>query len=421
MKKTIAIIGAGASGMAAAIAAARAAERNSAEVEIVLLERMPRVGKKILSTGNGRCNLSNALILPEHYHSQNPRELEEAVAGSSAEEVIEFFEKAGLMCERGDGGRIYPLCNQASMVLDILLRELERYGVSAECGFEACCAKKAGSRFDITASDGRKISADAVIFAAGGKASPSLGSDGSGFELLKKFGHTLAPLYPCLVPVKADSGFVKALKGIKTTCRATLCKSGRALASEVGEILFTDYGLSGIPIMQLSCLMSDRMADAAYSVELDLLPKSRTEELEARIAKHRSLYPNEILEQLLLGTINKKLGFMVLKSAGIYPLSRRVGELSDIEITAIARALKSLGFELSGTLSWNQAQVTGGGILLREVDTRTMQSKKMSGAYICGELLDIAGDCGGYNLHWAWLSGMRAGTAAAESLLESVR
>lgn len=397
----VAVVGGGASGL---IAAVRAAQMGA---DVTVYERGERVGKKILSTGNGRCNLTNINADVSHYHGQNPKFMMSALSRFSVGDTLEFFGDLGLLTKTEDEGRVYPRCGQASAVLDVLRMALERFGINVVCGFEVKDVRKNKGGFLIEAYDGSIEYADRVILAAGGRAAPSLGSNGSGYEIAKRLGHTITPLAPALVQIKTNTAIVKSLKGLKIDARLTIESGGQAVANDKGEALFTDYGISGIPAFQLS-----RYAKKGADAVLDLTPEYTREELKAMLEVRK--YNGSSLEAYFTGMFQKRVGHAVLKTCGLLPLSRSADSLSSEEILSLAATIKAWRFPIEGTLSWNNAQVTSGGVSTKEVSPTTMESKLVRGLYITGELLDIDGDCGGYNLQWAWSSGYTAGEAAAE-------
>ncbi len=401
------IIGGGAAGMAAAI---RAAQTNP-EAQITILEGLDRVGKKILATGNGRCNLTNAYITPEHYHSQDPARLEQLLSRMDTQRTLTFFQSIGLYCMEEDMGRIYPYCKQAAMVLDILLLALQRYHIHVVCNCRVTDITASKKGFTVTAENGTTYRGDAVILTAGGRAAPKQGTSGTSYPLAVKMGHRYARLYPCLVPLQCRSNVLKGLKGIRVTCHTALYRGKQKLSEELGEIQLTDYGLSGIPALQLSCWMDNK--DADYTARLDLFPDWSYDDLRSLIQQRIREFPNEPLETFLLGLIHKKILYAVCKTCSLEPLSRTAGSLSRQEMDLLVSTLKGWKFPVTGTLSWDHAQVTGGGVFLQEIND-DFSSRRQPGFYLAGEVLDAAGDCGGYNLHWAWCSGMAAGEAAAQ-------
>ena len=408
--KHILVIGGGAAGLVAAITAAR--ENPAARVTV--LERMDRVGKKILATGNGRCNLTNMGASFAHFYSSDKGALKRALEGMTPASVVDFFASLGLLCQEEDEGRVYPYCKQASMVLDVLLQALERLNITVQCSCAVTGIGRNKGKIAVKTADGQTLNADAVILTCGGKAAPKLGSDGSGYGLAKAVGHSCTALYPALVAFQCDMNGLGGLKGIRAEAGLTLLAGNHLLGKEVGEVQFTEYGLSGIPAMQLSGRLSRLRKGEKCTALVDLFP---TWEHEALFRNLKTRQKNqETLENLLLGTIHKRLAYAVLKSAGLQPLSRPAASLTPAELHRLADTLKAWPFPVTGTQGWDNAQVTGGGIPLAEIDSITMESKTQPGLYLAGEVLDVAGDCGGFNLHWAWCSGIRAGKAAAKAV-----
>ena len=408
--KHILVIGGGAAGLAAAITAAR----ESPAARVTVLERMDRVGKKILATGNGRCNLTNMGASFAHFYSSDKGALKRALEGMTPASVVDFFASLGLLCQEEDEGRVYPYCKQASMVLDVLLQALERLNITVQCSCAVTGIGRNKGKFAVKTADGQTLNADAVILTCGGKAAPKLGSDGSGYGLAKAVGHSCTALYPALVAFQCDMNGLGSLKGIRAEAGLTLLAGNHLLGQEVGEVQFTEYGLSGIPAMQLSGRLSRLRKGEKCTALVDLFPTWEHEALFRNLKTRQKT--QETLENLLLGTIHKRLAYAVLKSAGLQPLSRPAASLTPAELHRLADTLKAWPFPVTGTQGWDNAQVTGGGIPLAEIDSITMESKTQPGLYLAGEVLDVAGDCGGFNLHWAWCSGIRAGKAAAKAV-----
>lgn len=405
------IIGGGAAGIAAALSAAQ----ENPHAQITILEGLDRVGKKILATGNGRCNLTNAFISPMHYHTRHPERLAQLLSDMPSSRTLDFFQSIGLYCVTEEMGRIYPYCRQASMVLDILLLALRRAEIRIICGCKVNRLIPQENSWLIQTEQGQEFCADIVILTTGGKAAPKQGSTGSGYPMAVRLGHHYNRLYPCLVPLQCKSPALKGLKGIRVNCTARLFSGNAQLAEETGEIQLTEYGLSGIPALQLSCCLQDFAKGADYSVSLDLFPDWTYDALRALIRQRIRQYPQDTLETFLLGLINKRILFAIFQTLDIHPLSRAAGTLHKHEIDQLISACKGWNFPVTGTLAWDHAQVTGGGIALDEIHD-DFSSIYQPGLYFAGEILDAAGDCGGYNLHWAWCSGMIAGKAAANSI-----
>ena len=382
----VAIVGGGASGIMAAIFAARCG------ASVAILEKKPRIGKKILATGNGRCNFTNVNACSKDYNSEF---VGPALDMFSSKDAIDFFCELGLLSREEAEGRVYPLSGQATAVLDVLRMETDRLRVKVITEFDVTDIKKKDNFFAIS-GNGETIKAKKVIVSTGGMAAPKSGSDGSGYRLLKKLGHKTGAIVPALVQLKT----AKSVGGVRAYGKVSL-SDGRF---EQGEIQFNNYGISGIPVFGLA-----KYVKQGDKVFVDLLPDYTQEEVVELLEKR----PLQTMETYLIGIINKALGQLLLKECGISPLSRRSDTLTKAEIEKIAKMLKAWRFDVTGVMPWENAQVTSGGIVLEEVNSKTMESKLVKGLYITGELLDIDGPCGGYNLQWAWSSGALAGREAA--------
>ncbi len=377
-----AIIGGGAAGMAAAIFLARQGKK------VLLCERLPRVGKKLLSTGNGRCNITNRVLSPENYHGENPSFAMHALSAFPTEKTISFFESLGLMLCEGENGKLYPQSLQASSVLDLMRLEMARLALSETVDCFITRLEKKEKIFHLTAEDGRSFTAKTVICATGGKAAPSMGTDGNGYALLRPFGHTVIKPLPSLVQLKTENP-MRALKGVKHIGSATLYVDGKEVRRTEGELLFTDYGVSGPPIFNLSRFASAGVAGGQkVTLSLNFFPTLSKEGLANLLKKRREALPHLTDESFLYGLLPKLLGREVYKRSQ-----------NDRDM---ARLLHSFPLTVSGVMPWANAQVTAGGISTEEVHAKTMESRLAKGLYLCGEVLDIDGDCGGYNLQWAW-------------------
>lgn len=402
------VVGGGAAGMTAGIVAAR----NGAKV--VVLEQMNRVGKKILATGNGRCNLTNENIIIERYHGRNPKFAINALQQFNMEQTVQFFEYMGISCKVEDGGKVYPWSDQASSVLDVLRYELERLGIEerVEAGVKSIHPAKKG--FTVVLRDGEEIKGDRVIVAAGGKAAPNLGANGSGYGLVIPFGHGLVEPFPALVQLKLRGSFFKALKGVKFIGTAAVGTGSCEHRREIGEVLFTDYGISGPPIFQLSRTAGEQLQRGITPwIEVDMFPGYSREELLEMLRIKLGYQPQKPLDFSFVGLINKRLIPVVLKESGIDDIKRQSQSLGPDEFEKLINILKGWRFEVTGTNAWSDAQVTAGGIDVRDINSATMESKLVPGLYFAGEIMDIDGDCGGFNLQWAWSSGYVAGMNAS--------
>jgi predicted Rossmann fold flavoprotein len=402
----IAIIGGGAAGMIAAIAALR---RNPL-VKAVILERMDRPGKKLLATGNGRCNYTNACVKTSNYHGTDPGFVSRALNSFTSEDAVSFFRELGVFPRVEDDGKIFPYSGTASSVLDALRFELEKLGAVILTGFYTVKIIKAAKGYIISDKSGQDIQAGKVIAAAGGRASPSLGSDGSGYDLLASLGHHRTELSPAITQIKTEGGDVKPLQGIKFFGNASAVYHEKTLSTLYGEVLFTSFGLSGPPIFQLSSKVAENKCD---SVSLDLMPDFSSEQVFDILCERYKMLYHLTMENYFTGLINKRIGNLISRRAGIDKLSLPVLELNNDLLTKMSFLIKDLRFKVAGLNGWDNAQVTAGGILTSEFDSETMESLLNPGLYAVGEILDIFGDCGGFNLQWAWSSGYAAGISAA--------
>lgn len=402
----IAVIGGGASGMAAAITAA------GTGASVTLIEAQPRVGRKLLSTGNGRCNLTNSGISSAHYRSDQLERAFGIMDRISFSGVMDFLSSLGLECFEEREGRIYPRSEQATSVLDMLRAELERLGVRIISDSRVTAIKKSGDGFILAAGD-QNISARRVILACGSAAAPQLGGCSDGISLAGKLGHKASAFAPALVGLKVDCPHLKALKGVRWRCRLTLLHNDKPVHSENGEIQFNEDNLSGIVTMQ----MSSRAARSGGKTVLsaDLLPEYDLGQLTERITTLSRKLGHLPLESFLSGLLNKRLAVCLLKQAGITGLSRPAAQLKARDIGNLAEVIKDWRFPVSGNCGWKAAQVAAGGLPLGQFDD-DLQSKLVPGLYACGEVLDCDGDCGGFNLHWAWCSGITAGRAASKRI-----
>lgn len=404
------VAGGGAAGMAAAISARRMG------AAVTILERNPRVGKKLLATGNGRCNFTNihADAARGCYSGNNPDFVYGALSAYPVKDTIRFFEKLGIQHKVEDQGKVFPMSDQASSILDVLLHELNESGVHIECNVYIKDIEKRMGKFQIHTEDGRTYEGDRVILALGGKAMPSSGSDGNGYELAAKLGHKVTDIFPALVQLMLDGPWFKRINGVKFVGTAEILYSRKSIAKDRGDILFTNYGVSGPPILQISRKAGELLNKGKEAVlKITVMDRISREELKKLISKRIQAGPGKTVDFNFVGLINKRLIPVVLAEAGIKDLNRTASTLTAEEQDSIAGILTDWRFRVRGTKSWPSAQVTAGGIDTREVDPYTMESKLMKGLYFAGEILDIDGRCGGFNLQWAWSSGLAAGQHAA--------
>ena len=341
-----------------------------------------------------------------------------AMTAFPPKKVMERFMELGVYPNEEYGGRVYPLSDQASSVLDVLRSSMQEAGIEEICDFEVCAVTRAKQGYRLTAKDERQIIARRIICAAGGMTAPSLGGSTSGYNLLESCGHRSTPRFPALVQLKSDPALTKPLKGMKYTGDIDILVDGHIRRTESGEVLFTEYGLSGPAVMQVSRAASQALSQKKpqrVEAVLHLLPMSYDEAL-SMLRRRRKLLARRTLENFLTGMVNKRVGQTLIKLNTGMALSEESASLTEEHLCALAAALTGWKMEITGTQSFDQAQVTAGGIVTQDIDPKTMESLLAPGLYITGEILDIDGDCGGYNLQWAWASGMLAGESCARSL-----
>jgi len=411
-KRKVAVIGGGASGIVAAIEAAD----NGADVTI--FERNDRIGKKILATGNGKCNLSNMKMESSCFHTMDEKKLEACLERFSVEDTARFFEKLGLMI-KNKNDYLYPASEQAAVVLDVLRIGVQKRNIriKAECKVteirslqkEAHNTKRSSESFAVFYGM-EKECFDRVILACGSKAAPKTGSDGIGYELAKKFGHNIIPVVPSLVQLKCSDGFCKSLAGIRAEACVHICEDGQEICREVGEVQLTDYGISGIPVFQLSAQVNRKLLEKKHGVitaVIDFMPGMTKESFQDFRNSRMKQIDSITVEEFFTGMLNKKLMMLFIKQAGLNPATK-AASVPKKQLEAVFESCRGLVFHIIGNNGFENAQVCAGGVDLREV-TYDLESKKVPGLYFAGEILDVDGRCGGYNLQWAWTSGVIAG------------
>lgn len=387
--------------MTAALTAARLGH------EVTLYERQARVGRKLMATGNGRCNLTNTGAGPSNYHGEAPDFVRPALEAFPSKAVLDFFRGLGLLAREEWGGRVYPLSNSANSVVDVLRQALDAAGVELIAGDRVRELRRAGSGYSVTTESGDKRSFDAVVVACGGLAGEKLGGGRDGYELLKALGHTRTALRPALVQITTEPMYPRSLKGIKADCALRVLSRGRLLASSCGELLFTETGVSGPAAFDVSRAVSEA-GDAKMELEIDFLRDYTSEEVLAHLQNRVKTAPELPASELLTGSVHNRLGRMLIKYADV-EAAAPLSALSERELRTVAAACKRFKLPVRGTEGFANAQVTAGGIRTSEFDPRTLESRLCPRLFACGEVLDIDGDCGGYNLQWAWSSGVLAG------------
>ena len=399
----VGIIGGGASGMAAALAAAE-----NPKVQVVLMERQARVGRKLQATGNGRCNLSNLHAAAGGYHGEDAAFSAPALAAFGPEATLDWFRGLGLFTVTEASGKVYPYSDQANSVVDVLRLNLEKANITLKTGFEVQKIKKESEGFSVT--DGEEtVFCHKLIVACGGLAGTKLGGSMAGYKLLAKLGHRSTRLRPALVQLKCSWGGVTSLKGVRANCHVQILHDEAVFAESSGELQFTEYGLSGPVIFEISRDVC--YGPGKWSCKLDFIPSVAEEALQEELRRRRG---TELpMEELLTGILHNRLGRVLTKAAGVQG-KQLVSQLSDRELREVCRSVKAFEIALTEPMGMDSAQVTAGGVLTEGFDPETMESLLVPGLYACGEVLDIDGDCGGYNLQWAWSSGRCAGLHAGK-------
>lgn len=409
----VVIIGGGASGMMAAVAAA------SAGAKVTIVEHKDRVGKKLLSTGNGKCNFTNASQSADCYHSDNKGFAWKIVCRFDEKAVCDFFRELGVYPKERNGC-YYPHSAQASSVLDVLRMELERLHVTILTGQECRGILSRKGKFHIELND-RELICDKVILAAGSKAAAVTGSDGSGYILAKKLGHHLIPVLPALVQLKCAESFYKSISGVRINAKVSLFTEETLLASDQGEVQLTAYGISGIPTFQVSRYAAKALyAGKKVTARLDFAPEMSFDELLSFFIQRAQTRPQKKAEEFLTGMFPKKLNDLWIRLCDI-ERSKEAGSLTKRELVKLTAMIKEFSTHVTSTNSFEQAQVCCGGIDTSEVNPLTLESRLVPGMYFAGEILDVDGPCGGYNLQWAWSSGHVAGREAANASYQSIK
>ena len=389
------VIGGGAAGIMAAITSKRQG------ASVLVCEKMPKIGKKLLITGAGRCNLLND-VLDASFYNPDGQALVRSVLGQFGKDVmLAFFKELGLATYADETGRIFPVTNQAASVLKVLEMELERLKVTLDLGCEIKSIRVTKNGFEISAKSGERETSRKVILCAGGRSYPALGADGNGYALAAAFGHKIVEPVPSTVPLLVKDPWCHALQGQKVRASVTSRIQGKEVRTASGELLFTQYGLSGTAILDVSdeiSIVLNRDHETSVSVIVDLIPfmdeKELTAELSGKLARGIAR------ENLVEGLLPHKLSGLLR------------GMLQGSDAAAIARLLKRKEFKVTGTRGWNEAEFTAGGIPVEEVAPLTLESKLQKGLFFAGEILDVQGRRGGYNLAWAWASGAVAGKTA---------
>lgn len=403
----IIIVGGGAAGLFAAITA----KRENKNLRITIIERNDRVGKKLITTGNGRCNLSNKDLAITHFHSSDNSFLNKALEGNSLNNTAEFYHSIGVETVAEEDGRIFPYSLQASSVVDALRFSLEESNIELVTDTKIDSIKYLKNGF-ICSSEKNEFFGRAVILATGGLAGGvRLGCDKTGYFIAESFGHKIIKTLPAITQVKTDTSVIRRFKGIKTDAVVTAFSENKAIRSEYGELLFTDYGVSGPAVFQISGSLSGQKN---CEISVDLMPDFSYDRLTDALTERRRAIAKREASEFLTGFINKRIGQYFTK---VYCENTAYSkDITDKQIRALAKAVKNFKLRVTGVADFGNAQVTKGGIDCRDINPHTLMSKKQKGLFFAGEAMDVDGDCGGYNLQWALHSASVAARSAVELL-----
>ena len=417
-KLDLIILGGGAAGLAAAVAYGR---RIGGTSSFAVIEKEEKLGRKLLATGSGRCNLTNMNMSEEYYNASARPFMRTLLSRVTPQRLVASFEALGLICRADPEGRVYPCSNQASSVLDILTLWLEQTGCRVFCGCRAERIRKTDGGFVIEAGE-KEFLAKTLILATGGKASKALGSDGSSYKFAQDLSLPCEPVFPSLAPVYVSDKQLPIIKGVRCAADVSLIADGKTVMKESGELQFNEKTVSGICVFQLSRGVNEFLTVKTVNgkpcrevtIEADLLPEYSREDISALLAKKCSELPNAPADALFAGVLNRKLGAYIMKKCGVEAKGKTLASVTEAQITALSKAVKQARFTPCAPSSFDSAQVTAGGIPLTETD-RNMRSGRHQGLYIIGEALDADGMCGGYNLHFAFAGGITAGAHAAKT------
>ena len=405
-KYDVAIIGAGPAGIMAAISAKQSG------ASVVLIEKNPAVGRKILATGNGRCNITNKLAKVENYHGSNPEFINLVLSNFDQHKTIQFFEHLGLILKEEDRGRMFPRTNQATSVVDILSHELDRLNVEVKLDSEVKrIENKLG--WEISLLDGSVINCDNLILTTGGKAAHQFGSSGDGLFWAKNLGLGAEDTYAALVPMETKETWVKEVQGLKAEAQASFFVDEEPVSQKSGDLIFTHYGVSGPAIMSQARVVAPFVSNKSVSVKLDFVKEKSEKELDGVISSIFNSSGHKSVKNALVGMVPANLIPIILKESEIDEI-KKVAEISKEQRAKIVNNLKALTLNISKLRPFKEAQVTRGGISTDEINPQTLESKKIKNLYFAGEIMDVDGDSGGYNLQWAWSSGHLAGESAAK-------
>ena len=403
MKKyDVTIIGAGAAGMMAAITASGNGKR------VALIDKNPQLGRKLLATGNGRCNLTNSVVTLDCYHGANPEFIETVLSQFDQHATLEFFQDLGLVVKEESGGRVFPRTNQASSVVEVLKQHLNKVDVMLEAevvGIER------SSLWKTSLKSGKILQSDKLIIATGGRAAFYLGSTGDGLYWAKKLGHSLTPIHAALVPIEIVEQWPKDIQGIKVEAGVWATCGNDKICESAGDVLFTSYGVSGPAIMAQARSVAPLLQTSEVLLHIDLFPDMAQDQLDRTVLRVFGSDGRKMLRDALVGLLPSGMIPVILRLTGLAE-TERIAAITKSKRLEIVRTLKDLTLTVLKLRPLKEAQVTAGGINSEEIDPQSLQSRLVKGLYFAGEMLDVDGDSGGYNLQWAWSSGYVAGKLA---------
>lgn len=406
----ILIIGGGPAGIFAGITAARKAKQ---PLRILIIEHNFMLGRKLLKTGNGRCNLTNRDISPEHYHGHNRHFLHGVFARFTNRDLLGYFEEMGVEFKEEDGGCIFPVTDQASTILDILKEDVDRHGIGVALSTRVEKVLREGSDgFAIQCANAKEFTAPKLIVATGGLTYPQLGALGDGYDFAKNFGHAVVTPLPALVPLEVEKKALCDLQGVKATVDAAAFQAGNKIASVRDEILFTHYGVSGPAVLHLSSFIVRDLASKGAAIAVNFFPGLTPAQAEEKITALLKKNPKRLLGNSLIGILPKKLAQVLIRHCAGMDVAAAADAVARQQRARLVKALTNLDISIKAPLTFKDAQVTSGGVSTDKVDGKTMESRFVKGLYFAGEVLDVNGDCGGYNLQFAFSSGYLAGAAA---------
>ena len=401
----VAVIGGGAAGMMAAITAAREG------VKVTILEHKDRIGKKILSTGNGRCNFTNTYQTPACYRSDNRDFAWNIIQKFNVEKTISFFKELGIY-PKDRNGYLYPYSDQAAAILEVLQIEIAKLDICVMTEINVLDIQPVKRGIRVT-TDKKTITVDSVILACGSKAAPVTGSDGSGYQLAKLLGHRIVPVLPSLVQLRCAEKFYKSISGVRVQGTVEIYADDISLASDTGEIQLTNYGISGIPIFQVSRYAAKAIYQKqSVTAVLNFMPDMNKDEFLSFLQERITLCPHKTLDEFFIGIFPKKLCELWIRLSRL-PKEMRVSDLSGEQLEKLVLLIQHLRTHITETNAFEQAQICCGGVDTTEINPDTLESNYVPGIYFAGELLDVDGICGGYNLQWAWSSGFVAGCSVS--------